>query len=118
MECEGREKQKASPVPVYAHGPVERRVRYLYVLKMDGGKFYVGQTNSLELRLQEHQEGNTPSTRGKHPKLVWFQKWISDYDGLIEKEDYLTRIAVENPRRIRRMVEEWRKPHRLVDLDA
>ena len=34
-------------VPVAAHGPVEHRDRYLYILKLDGGQFYVGQTDDL-----------------------------------------------------------------------
>ena len=117
-ECESRERQKAPPAPIYAHGPVERRVRYLYILKMEGGKWYVGQTNSLDLRFKEHLDGGTPSTRGKHPKLVWFEKWVGEYQELIEGEEKLTRLALENPRAIRRIVEEWQRPHRLVDWDA
>jgi len=117
-ECLSRERQKAPPASIYAHGPVERRVRYLYILKMDGGKWYVGQTNSLELRLQEHLEGNTPSTRGRHPRLVWFEEWIGEYKGLIEREAELTRLTVNNPRVIRRIVEQWQKPHRLVNWDT
>ncbi len=78
----------------------------------------MGQTNSLELRLKEHKEGLTISTRGKNPKLVWFEKWRGEYEELIEAEDGLTRSAVENPRAIRRIVEEWQKPLRLVDLDT
>jgi len=117
-ECESRERQEAPPAPIYAHGPVERRVRYLYILKMLGGKWYVGQTNALDLRLKEHQDGNTISTRGQRPKLVWFEKWVGLYQELIEEEANLTRLARDNPRVIRRMVEEWQSPHRLVDWNA
>jgi predicted GIY-YIG superfamily endonuclease len=118
FDCVGRERRGDAPVPMYAHGPVEIRVRYLYILKLAGGKWYVGQTNSLELRLKEHIDGMTPSTMGKEPKLVWYQKWGGQYDELIEEEDMLTRVALENPRAIARMVEEWQKLQRLVDLKA
>ena len=116
FECIGREQRGMPPTPIYAHGPVERRVRFLYVLKLDGGKYYIGETNSLELRLGEHLDDTTISTRGKHPKLVYFEQWHGQTDELKAKEKELTRIAVDNPRVIRRMVEEWQKPYRLVDF--
>ena len=46
-------------VPVHSHAPVEHQTRYLYILKLDGGNYYVGQTNDLELRLGEHRDGRT-----------------------------------------------------------
>jgi predicted GIY-YIG superfamily endonuclease len=109
--------ESAAP-PIYAHGPVERTLRYLYILKLDGGHWYVGQTNALELRVKEHQDGDTVSTKGKNPKLVWFEEWSGEYKELLEQESTLTRIAHENPRAIRRMVEAWQRPHQLVHWDA
>ena len=72
----------------------------------------------MEIRLKEHQDGKTRSTKGKHPKLVWFEKWTGNRDELKEEEDYLTKLVKQNPRAIRRMVAEWQKPFRLVDLEA
>ena len=115
-ECVDRERRGFQPTPVYAHASVERRVRYLYVLKLDGGKYYCGQTNDLVIRLREHQDGTTPSTHGKRPRLVWFEEWIGRKKEMNQAEDDLTLMAVNNPRVIRRMVEEWQKPLRLVDL--
>ena len=63
---------------VHAHGPVEHQTRYLYVLKLNDGKFYVGQTDDLEMRLREHQGNMTPSTKGKSPRLVWFERWFGN----------------------------------------
>ena len=117
-ECVDRERHGFPPTPVYAHCPVERRVRFLYILKLDEGKYYIGQTNSLELRLSEHSDGTVRTTRGRHPKLVCFEKWVGRYDELIEEESEMTRIAVNNPRVIRHMVEEWQKSYRLVDFGA
>ena len=117
-ECYDRERRGFPPSPVYAHAPVQRRIRYLYVLKLDGGSFYVGQTNSLEMRLQEHSDRVVPSTQGKNPKLVWFEEWIGDRRGLNQEEDALTRLANLNPRAIRTMVAAWQRPLRLVDLQV
>ncbi len=117
-ECFDRERRGLPLSPVYPHGPVQRRIRYLYVLKLNGGSFYVGQTNSLEMRLQEHSDGVVASTKGRNPKLVWFEKRIGDRRGLNQEEDALTRLAVRNPRAIRAMVAAWQRPLRLVDLDV
>ncbi|MEE8473438.1 MAG: GIY-YIG nuclease family protein [Dehalococcoidia bacterium] len=105
-------------VPIHAHGPVDYQRHYLYILKLDGGEFYIGQTNDLEIRLKEHQDGRTRSTKGKHPKLVWFEKSQGNREELKEEEDDLTRLAKHSPRAIRRMVAEWQRPLRLVDLEA
>ena len=117
-ECYDRERRSFPPSPVYAHGPVQRRIRYLYILKLDGGSFYVGQTNSLEMRLQEHSDRVVHSTQGKNPKLVWFEEWIGNRRGLNQAEDALTRLAIRNHRAIRVKVAAWQRPLRLVDLQV
>ena len=118
FECMERERRGYPPTPAYTHGLVERRIRYLYVLKLDGGQYYAGQTNHLAIRLKEHNDGTTRSTKGKHPRLVYFKQWVGRTKELNESEDILNRLARENLRAIRRMVEEWQQPLRLVDLDA
>lgn len=115
-ECVDRERRGYPPTPIYAHGPVERRIRYLYILKLDGGQYYAGQTNHLAIRLNEHKDGTTPSTKGNHPKLVYFKEWVGRTNELNRNEDMLNRMARENPRAIRRKVEEWQQPLRLVEL--
>lgn len=115
-ECIDRERRGYPPRQVHNHAPVERQVRYLYILKLDGGQYYVGQTNELGLRLKEHQDGLTASTKGRHPRLVWFEKWIGNRDELNDEESELTRLCKQNPRAIRRMVTEWQKLFRLVDF--
>ena len=121
-ECYDRERRGYPPSPVYAHGPVQRRIRYLYILKLngelDGPSFYVGQTNSPDMRLQEHLDGVVLSTKGKNPKLVWFEEWIGNRRGLNQAEDALTRLANLNSRAIRVKVAAWQRPLRLVDLQV
>ena len=105
-------------VPVYAHGPVEYEIRYLYILKLDGGKYYVGQTNELELRLQEHRDGLTQSTKGRNPKLVFFEERKGNKEDLNERENVLTKANARNPRIIRRIVNDWQKLMRMVDIEG
>ena len=43
---------------------------YVYVLDTDYGH-YVGHTSHVRLRVEQHQAGDTPSTAGSDPELVW-----------------------------------------------
>ena len=76
---------------------------YVYLLKLDGGRFYAGQTRELRERLSEHRDSRVTSTAGQNPKLVWF--------GILPSREAATSTEVEikklvdlNPREIRRMV--------------
>ena len=48
---------------------------YVYLLKLENTKknFYIGVTGDLRKRLIEHQNGNTQTTRGKNPKLIYYE---------------------------------------------
>ena len=76
---------------------------FVYILKLDDGKFYAGQTRELRERLSENKDGKVASTARQHPKLVWF--------GMVPSREAATAVEVElkklvdtNPREIRRMV--------------
>ena len=45
---------------------------FVYILNLDGGAYYIGQTRELHERLLEHRNNMSPSTQGRNPKLVWF----------------------------------------------
>ena len=47
---------------------------YVYILQsLRNAQFYIGQTNSLERRLEEHNKGMSKSTKANRPwKLYWF----------------------------------------------
>ena len=105
-------------VPVYTHGPVVHQTRFLYILKLEGGKYYVGQTNDIELRLQEHRDGLTQSTAGKNPKLVFFEEWRGDKGALNDEEDLLTQLNSKTPRAIRRIVNDWQRLMKLVQIES
>jgi len=48
---------------------------YVYLLKLENTKknFYIGYTSDLRKRLAEHQGGNTQTTKGKNPKLIYYE---------------------------------------------
>ena len=76
---------------------------FVYILKLDGGKFYAGQTRELRERMDEHRDGRTKSTAGQNPKLVWFTT-LPTRDAAAKMEVDLKRHVDTNPREIRRMV--------------
>lgn len=76
---------------------------FVYILKLDGGRFYAGQTRELRERLSEHRDGNTKSTAGKNPKLVWFAT-LPSRDAATSAEVELKKLIDTNPREIRRMI--------------
>lgn len=50
---------------------------YVYVLKLENreNKFYFGCTSDLRRRMFEHKNGNTRSTRGRSPKLIYYEAY-------------------------------------------
>jgi len=63
---------------------------YVYVLQSDkDGMRYVGYTNNLRKRLEEHQAGHVPSTTRRLPmQLVYYEGCRNQTDAL-EREKYL-----------------------------
>jgi predicted GIY-YIG superfamily endonuclease len=76
---------------------------FVYILKLDGGKFYVGQTRELRERLSEHRDDETGSTKGLNPRLQYFEV-LSTREAAEFRESELKNIAQSNPRQIRRMI--------------
>jgi len=47
---------------------------WVYILKLNNGKYYTGMTNDLDRRLKEHRSGQSKSTRKHLPaELVWMR---------------------------------------------
>ena len=106
--------------PILAHAPLDRPVRHVYLMKLNDGSFYAGQTTNLPIRVGEHRDGLQSQTRGKDPKLVYFQTFKGDRREVNDRENEVTLLS-KSPigcRHIREIIESFREPLRLVDLEA
>ena len=90
-------------------------VFFIYILKLDGGQFYAGQTRELRERIAEHRDGATKTTAGKHPKLVWF-KAVDTREEAEELEVALKVLCNKNPREIRRWITKLKDAVDLLDF--
>ena len=65
---------------------------YTYVLKsLKSGKTYIGQTNNLENRLQAHNAGLSPYTKGRgHWKLIYYEEFSSRSDAMAREKYFKT----------------------------
>jgi putative endonuclease len=51
---------------------------FVYILKDKANRLYVGSTDNLERRLEQHFSGHTQTTRNmKNPELVFTQEYAS-----------------------------------------
>jgi predicted GIY-YIG superfamily endonuclease len=72
----------------------------IYVLKLTNNKYYVGKTNDLERRKQEHLNGSA-STWTKKYKPIGVEKIISNVSSFDEDKfvkEYMSKFGVENVR--------------------
>ena len=114
-----RSQQKYEPErnPKWDAADEEGDVFFVYILKLDGGKFYAGHTRELRERMSEHRDGKTKSTAGKNPRLVWFED-VDTREKAAEAEAYLKELIDKNEREVRRMVTEFLDLIREVDTEA
>lgn len=83
---------------------------FVYILMLNDGHYYIGQTRDLYARLHEHRNGMSQSTRGKEPKLQWFMIFPTR-DAAVNVEAGL-QLLNEHPadrRRITNLVTDFRK---------
>ena len=89
---------------------------FVYVLTLDGGTYYVGNTNDLHARLQEHRTNMSQSTKGRNPKLVWFTTVPTRSEAEdLEKELNNLNANTQTRREIHRMVVRFKQL--VVELD-
>ena len=87
---------------------------FAYILKLEGGKFYAGQTRELRERLSEHRDGSVLSTAGRNPQLMWFVV-LSTREAVTAAEVELKELIDANPREIRRMIIKFKDLVRELD---
>ena len=63
-------------------------MQYVYSLKCKDG-FYVGCTNEIFNRLEQHMKGRVPSTRARLPVMLEFYVALQDHYKAFELEKYL-----------------------------
>ena len=103
--------------PAWEAGDAEATSFFAYVLKLDGGQFYVGQTRDLRARLMEHRQGTGALIpRGKHPKLQWFAMLTTRRQAMA-KEKQLKELLKRNPREMRKLIIDFRDIHRELEFD-
>jgi len=112
----GREPERK---PIIAHADIKRPIRYVYILKLSDATFYIGQTNDLGIRLQEHKDGQQAQTRGKAPKMVYYESFEGMRKRVDEREIELTILNSSGPgrRNLRQVIEKFRAPLKLLDLE-
>ena len=63
---------------------------YTYILKsIKDGRFYIGFTENLKLRFEQHNKGLVESTKNRRPfKLIYYEACLDQKDA-IKREKYL-----------------------------
>lgn len=82
-------------------------MHYVYVLQSEiDNKYYIGQTNNLERRFEEHCLGKVLSTKGRRPlRLIFFEAFLNLKDAL-RREGYFKTTA--GKRALKIMLREYR----------
>jgi len=55
---------------------------YVYLLRLEGIKnkdFYIGYTSDLKERMKQHVAGETKTTKGRNPKLLYYEAYNNKY---------------------------------------
>ena len=103
--------------PKWEAADEEGDVFFIYLLKLDGGKFYAGHTRELRERMGEHRDGKTRSTAGKNPLLVWFEA-VDNREKAAEGEAYFKELIDKNEREVRRIVTQFQDLIKEVHLES
>jgi predicted GIY-YIG superfamily endonuclease len=89
---------------------------FVYILKLEDGDFYVGQTRELRERLSEHRDQKASSTARRNPKLQYFEI-LPTREAAELREAELKKLRDSNPRQIRRMIISFHDLIREVQLE-
>jgi putative endonuclease len=55
---------------------------YVYVIANENNKIYIGRTNDLRRRIEEHNKGRNISTKGHQWRLVYYEAYRSEGDAV------------------------------------
>jgi len=70
---------------------------YVYILQsLKDNNFYVGYSNNLNNRMNQHNLGKIVSTKNRRPlKLVYYEAWLNQQDAT-HREKYLKTLGVKD----------------------
>ena len=78
---------------------------YVYIIKSrKTGEIYIGFTNNLKRRIEEHNQGNSISTKSNSPwELIYFEGYKSEKDAILREKGlkYFGRALGQLKRRIK-----------------
>ncbi len=111
-----RHKYAVESSPVWEAGDASATEFYVYILRLTGGRFYIGQTRELPERLSEHRDGRVASTKDRSPSLVWFTE-LPSREEAAKLEFELKQMRDRDERAIRRMIVRFQSLVRELDKD-
>lgn len=54
---------------------------YVYLLRDNSGKFYIGYSANLKRRIREHNQKKTYTTKRMHdPKLIYYEAYLGEIE--------------------------------------
>jgi len=66
---------------------------YVYLLRLEGIKnkdFYIGYTSDLKERMKQHVAGETKTTKGRNPKLLYYEAYNNKYGSCLGNFDIMS----------------------------
>ncbi len=83
---------------------------FVYILLMNGGEYYIGQTREIDERMHEHRNNMSQSTKDREPKLQWFTTVDTRSDATdLEAELQKLNSNPADRRKITRLVADFKK---------
>ncbi len=87
---------------------------YVYILRLEGGELYIGQTNDMDSRLVEHNlDAGSTATAGQEGELVFFTHTHSR-ESAKRTEERLRRTLQRSPLEIESIIEHFDRLVRLI----
>ena len=89
------------------------KLLYVYMLKCSDGVYYVGVTNDINRRLEEHNEGTKPDafTFNRRPVELVYWQGFSDYNQAIDWETQLKKWSRKKKEAL--INEDWERVKKL-----
>ncbi len=77
---------------------------YLYILRsLKDNKLYIGTTNNIEIRLEQHNAGLSKSTKYRRPfKLIYIEEYKSRSDAM--KREWYFKNTTEGNKLMRKLI--------------